>query len=483
MKRYVYLLIGTIFLLGMNKVKAYDSYSISEEIYFNPVTGKTCSPSNANSSLGTKTGCMKWYVINDSGENDSSIDVILDHNIVAQVDWKEDEQVDTVNQEYTPSLRTTLEENTSDWKKVSNIRNITTSDIVTTIMNGDFTYSTSLKYSSTTTNYSRTFADNFYFYNDLYTAPTNYVSYPYTPQQTNKAKASKEYGWLFDNTEGCTAYGCNIEGTDSQGYWTSTTFDLMETSGSSPIGEESGTLGAVYRHYGHVVSNEGRIEARESGDSENIGIRPVVTISKADLNNGIPSTIENLKEKIIIILSDNEENLDSNSVLKVERLTSNSSFFKLFVDNLRKLLNKNFKITLYDINIVNLSNNTKLQPSKTVKLLMPIPDEYDISKISVYCMNELGELEKLNYTINDNNIEVNADHFSLYGIVEEGNEEADEYADYTDYTDGEYYGDDYNDDIDNPRTGLKQLPIYGVIFMVIAGVVFFKIKNKTKFNK
>ena len=36
-------------------------------VYYNPVTNTKCTSSEAVSVVGTKTGCMKWYIFNDDG--------------------------------------------------------------------------------------------------------------------------------------------------------------------------------------------------------------------------------------------------------------------------------------------------------------------------------------------------------------------------------------------------------------------------------
>ena len=68
---------------GSSTTKVYEN---GTAIYYNPVTGTTCDSSEAVSTTGTKTGCMKWYTFNDSSES-STVDVILDHNTTALLAW------------------------------------------------------------------------------------------------------------------------------------------------------------------------------------------------------------------------------------------------------------------------------------------------------------------------------------------------------------------------------------------------------------
>ena len=63
------------------------TYSNGTVIYYNPETNKKCSSSEAVSTTGTKTGCMKWYTFNDEGANSSTVNMILDHNTTANIAW------------------------------------------------------------------------------------------------------------------------------------------------------------------------------------------------------------------------------------------------------------------------------------------------------------------------------------------------------------------------------------------------------------
>ena len=90
---------------GCDKIKHYKEYENGEIVYYNPETKKKCE--KANSTTGTKSGCMKWYVFNDDGEN-AAVNVILDHNTTTNVAWR--------------STKTTLENDTSNWKSDLNPR-------------------------------------------------------------------------------------------------------------------------------------------------------------------------------------------------------------------------------------------------------------------------------------------------------------------------------------------------------------------------
>lgn len=68
----------------LDNIYMYSVYENGTAVYFNPVTGEGCNQSNAVSLNGTKTGCMKWYTFNDTGDSDT-VSMILDHNITENV--------------------------------------------------------------------------------------------------------------------------------------------------------------------------------------------------------------------------------------------------------------------------------------------------------------------------------------------------------------------------------------------------------------
>lgn len=60
-------------------------FYVGDVIYFNPETGKVCKNYNSsNSNSGHKTGCMKWYVYEDTP---NYVSLLLDHNIAENSVW------------------------------------------------------------------------------------------------------------------------------------------------------------------------------------------------------------------------------------------------------------------------------------------------------------------------------------------------------------------------------------------------------------
>ena len=199
-------------------------------IYYNPVSGKKCEASEAVSTTGTKTGCMKWYIFNDDSES-STVNMILDHNTTATLTWhSSDENVTYEESNIKPEIDKLVSE--SKWK--DNPRLINTEEII-----------------QITENINWTNAIAWYYFDSN------------NQTRTSTSQGESKYFWLFDYTNGCTSYGCNIENLNTYGYWTSPT---LGTDGSVSNVWFVYRGGYLHRRYASITG---------------IGIRPVITISKS----------------------------------------------------------------------------------------------------------------------------------------------------------------------------------------------------------
>ena len=217
------------------------TYTNGTVVYYNPETNKKCSNSEAVSTTGTKTGCMKWYTFNDEGTD--TVNLLLDHNTTATVAWvtKEDyvEAGGTV-EEYGSHGNTSkgpitalkqLESDTSSWNKSINARLIEAREIATITGNNGWTAGGS----------------DYYFHDN-------------TQTQYTGAAGTNKYAWLFDNTKDCTEFGCNVADSSTYGYWTNTA--CSDISFYAWYVNYYGTLGGF-----NVLSKS--------------GVRPVITVSKS----------------------------------------------------------------------------------------------------------------------------------------------------------------------------------------------------------
>ncbi len=210
----------------------YQVYENGTAIYFNPETGKVCNKNDAVSTTGTKTGCMKWYTFNDEGSKTETVNMILDHNITAKVEYNS-----TNSNSEMKEVKTALESDTSTWVSSLKARLITANEIAKITGNTSFDEKTS------------TYDKWFYLDSNNQTQVAN---------STNKSK----YAWLYDYTYDCETTGCNTEdsSTYTWGYWTST-----PVAGETTLAWEVSSRGYLQ---GHSLATKSR------------GVRPVITVSK-----------------------------------------------------------------------------------------------------------------------------------------------------------------------------------------------------------
>ena len=211
--------------------KTYPVYSDGTAVYYNPETNSKCNQSEAVSTTGAKTGCMKWYTFNDEGENASTVNMILDHNTTAKVVYNST----NVNTE-PKEVITALTSDTSTWNNNLNVRLITADEVAKITGNMNFNCLTSVS-------------------DDWFYLDSN--SHTQVATSQNKSK----YAWLFDYTNNCISYGCNIEDSSNYGYWT----------GTSVFNSDSRVW--------YIVRN-GYMNYLDAKHDDNRGIRPVMTISK-----------------------------------------------------------------------------------------------------------------------------------------------------------------------------------------------------------
>ena len=210
-------------------IKTYPVYSNGTAIYYNPETNEKCKESETVSTMGTKTGCMKWYTFNDEGENTSTVNMILDHNTTATVAYNS-----TGTNIEMKEVTTALTTDTSTWNSNLNARLITADEIAKITGNTSFNGATSTSDS--------------WFYLDS------------NNQTKTTSQVKSNYAWLFDYTIECTSYGCNIEDSSTYGYWTS-----IPVFGSGS--------------YVWFVNRDGSLNYRNVINTLD-GIRPVITVSK-----------------------------------------------------------------------------------------------------------------------------------------------------------------------------------------------------------
>ena len=230
-------------VITVSKVSiSYPKYDNGAIVYFDPNTGLECKETDytSNGSNLQNSGCMKWYIFNDSSTS-SNVNMILDHNTTAIVAWNS-----TGSNSEMKEVKSALENDVSSWN--DNIKN--TARLIQAGEVAKITGNTTFNNSS----------------NWFYLDSNNQV-------QTATTQGASKYDWLFNYTNSCINYGCNIEYNNTYGYWTQSSY------------ENGGTNAWYVGSYGRVKN----IEANYSEIDGN-GVRPVITVPKSLLTNVVQAT-------------------------------------------------------------------------------------------------------------------------------------------------------------------------------------------------
>ncbi len=243
------------------------------KVYFNPVNGKQCSEdeyTKNQSKTGITEGCMQWYIFNDK-EDSAVYNLILDHNITGTVAWN----LSGENFKGPKEVLEALRDETVAWSD----------ELISPIpYTASWTYdgqphSYTIDY-STYGNKARlieaeeiaeiTGASNLVDDGGIGWTLQNedyfYLDGTGEKWQTKVASSNKKskYAWLFDNTEDCTQYGCDVKQSGNYGYWTSST-------------------NASYSFLAWCVFNCGSLDDNYVNGSNYYGVRPVITVNKSNL--------------------------------------------------------------------------------------------------------------------------------------------------------------------------------------------------------
>ena len=266
-------------------------------VYLDPTNLETkCNESHYNDAVGTKSGCMKFYIFKENV--DGTVDMIASHNTTGGVKWTLEQDNGSVKNYNGPrEALYQLYEDTKDWTAVipmtsdnnytqswtlSNTAHTFTIDYTKHLTRsgepGSYTYTrvdgahqarfitaeeiatiTRMNTSANPNNWTPyTSSDRFYF------GPLDDIDYS---EQTDEQKArQKSYNWLYNNLNSCVEYGCEKEENirnQNWSYWTSTA--------------------STDKNFGAVrVDRTGSINDHTI-HTENDGIRPVVTILKTTI--------------------------------------------------------------------------------------------------------------------------------------------------------------------------------------------------------
>ena len=211
------------------------TYTVGEEVYFNPVNGGDTNICNSSNSGVSPTGnCMTFNVIKDNGD---TVLLMLDHNIVNKVAWVTQEDYnDNANWgQYGNSdkgaitANNALEGEVSTWNNVQTIKNEKNQDVKARMIT----------------------------YDEIKAIPN---------VTDNGSYLSTLPSWLLRNTSAnSTGATNNIYGSSNLGYWTST------SKANNP--------------YAFYVYIDGNSNIDFIIDGNRYGVRPVISVLKSKLQS------------------------------------------------------------------------------------------------------------------------------------------------------------------------------------------------------
>jgi hypothetical protein len=109
--------------------------------------------------------------------------------------------------------------------------------------------------------------------------------------------------------------------------------------------------------------------------------------------------------------------IPTDAVLKVSAIVSGDDFKNAETALTEALAtDETPKFKLFDISLV--QSKTEVQPSGTVTISVPIPAEYDKTKVVFYRINDDGTATRIKGKVSGENYEVALNHLSLYALVE-----------------------------------------------------------------
>lgn len=133
-----------------------------------------------------------------------------------------------------------------------------------------------------------------------------------------------------------------------------------------------------------------------------------------------------------------------------------------------KLGNNEDILLIYDISL--LSNGVEIQPNGSVKVTIPIPKEMEGKQFLIYHMKDNGELEAVDYELENGSIVFWADSFSKYVVAEKKESSSDSNQNNTSGSSE----NGSNASVSGAQTG-DSTPIYPMLMLMLGAVLFIAV--------
>ena len=299
--------------------------------------------------------------------------------------------------------------------------------------------------------------------------------------------------------EGAKNYFCDIENkitgkVDKVLLWIwFYRLDLTETSNLSVNGIDMIENGKVIKDMiGLDEGEEGyQIEYQEHTNKIVVKNGDEINLNYSDMGEDFNIEWSNFDEtpiKVNIISEDTKTGITMNNTiegvngtiyrapkLNVNTVTSGDTYNRVQT----ALSNEVNKFVVYDIDLT--SENIEIQPNGKVKMIIPIPNDFDTSNLVVYRIEEDGTKTKYDVTVEGEYAVFETDHFSTYVLAEEKEQiqdNTDNESDNTDNTNNNETDSTNKGELDEtPKTGVETngtIALTLVSIVSLAGVIALK---------
>lgn len=167
--------------------------------------------------------------------------------------------------------------------------------------------------------------------------------------------------------------------------------------------------------------------------------------------------------------------IPSNTVLETKEVKEEKTL-KVVKESLKEVSNK---YVTYDITLT--SNNVKIQPNGKVKISIPVPNDFDKTKLAVYRIAEDGTKTKYDTKIDGEYATIETNHFSTYVLAENNvtinetqNTGNTQNTQNTQNTETTIKGEKDN----TPKTGSLDIIGYVLVITVVAGIGIVTLKKR-----
>lgn len=149
------------------------------------------------------------------------------------------------------------------------------------------------------------------------------------------------------------------------------------------------------------------------GIVQNAYVRPVIDIEKKTVTNkAINTTDENIS------ISSIPSTIDKISKAEVKEYLKDSDVYK----RLQNIFKDKKSIIAYNFNLYDADNNP-IKPESKVTVNIKLPTDIDQNKLKLWYITEEFNQQELEYSIQNNTLSFETDHFSTYVLTEDMDEE------------------------------------------------------------